>query len=60
VQQKIPTASYLVSIYLFNNKKIRKYGVYDGKVELAVSIITLPNVCPPSLLILIIGWIGDF
>jgi hypothetical protein len=30
--------------------------VYDDEVELAVSIGALPNVFPPSLLTIIIGW----
>ena len=30
--------------------------VYDNEVELAVNIVASPNVFPPSLLILIIGW----
>ena len=30
--------------------------VYDDEVELAVNIVASPNVFPPSLLILIIGW----
>ena len=40
------------------NKKVccDAYDVYDDEVELAVNIVASPNVFPPSLLTLIIGW----
>ena len=63
-EQKIQTAYLSYSMYHFNkimkNKKVccgvYYPVVYDAEVELAVSIAALPNVFPPSLLTIIIGW----